>query len=76
MIGRRHPSLPSDPGRTLPLKLKYERTAPYSPYLATWDVHRANLFERVERTTGIEPSGRLVAEVMGTEPNASARRVS
>jgi hypothetical protein len=27
-------------------------------YLAAWDVHHANLFDRVEATTGIEPFGR------------------
>ncbi len=44
-------------------------------YLAAWDVHHANLFGRVEAKTGIEPFGRLVEEVMSTEPYASARRV-
>jgi hypothetical protein len=44
-------------------------------YLAAWDVHHANLFDRVEAKTGIEPFGRLVEHVMTTEPYASARRV-
>ena len=44
-------------------------------YLAAWDVHRAKVFGRCEKTTGIEPFGRLVEQVMGTEPYASARRV-
>jgi hypothetical protein len=44
-------------------------------YLAAWDVHRARLFGRLEPTTGIEPFSRLVAQVMTTEPYASARRV-
>jgi len=38
-------------------------------------VHHANLFDRVERKTGIVPFGRLVDEVMNTEPYRSARRV-
>jgi hypothetical protein len=44
-------------------------------YLAAYDVHRAKVFGRCEPTTGIEPFGRLVAQVMGTEPYASAKRV-
>ncbi|MDQ6949607.1 MAG: transposase [Actinomycetota bacterium] len=44
-------------------------------YLAAWDVHRARVFGRCEATTGIEPFGRLVTQVMTTEPYASARRV-
>jgi hypothetical protein len=34
-----------------------------------------NLFDRVEKTTSIEPFGRLVEQVMSTEPYASARTV-
>jgi hypothetical protein len=44
-------------------------------YLAAYDVHRARLFGRCEPTTGIEPFGRLVEQVMIVEPYASARRV-
>jgi hypothetical protein len=44
-------------------------------YLAAWDCHRAKLFGRCEPTTGIAPFGRLVEQVMTTEPYASARRV-
>jgi hypothetical protein len=44
-------------------------------YLAAYDVHRAQLFGRTEPTTGIEPFGQLVEQVMTTEPYASARRV-
>jgi hypothetical protein len=44
-------------------------------YLAAWDVHRARLFGRCEPTTGIEPFGRLVDQVMTVEPYASAKRV-
>jgi len=38
-------------------------------------VHRAKVFGRCEPKTGIEPFGRLVAQVTTTEPYASARRV-
>jgi len=44
-------------------------------YLAAWDVHRAKLFGCLEPTTGIEPFGRLVDQVMAEEPYHSARRV-
>ena len=44
-------------------------------YLAAYDVHRAHLFGRTEPTTGIEPFGRLVEQVMTVEPYASAKRV-
>ena len=44
-------------------------------YLAVYDVHQARLFGRSEATTGIEPFGRLVEQVMTAEPYASARRV-
>lgn len=44
-------------------------------HLAAWDVHRAKVFGRCEASTGIEPFGRLVDQVMRSEPYASARRV-
>ena len=44
-------------------------------YLAAWDVHRGKVFGRCKPKTGIKPFGRLVAQVMGTEPYRSARRV-
>ncbi len=53
---------------------EYERGGALA-YLAAWDVHRAKVFGRCEATTGIEPFGRLVEQVMATEPYASARRV-
>jgi hypothetical protein len=44
-------------------------------HLAAWDVHHAKLFDRVKQTTGIDPFGRLVEQVMTVEPYKSARRV-
>jgi hypothetical protein len=38
-------------------------------------VHQARLFGRCEPSTGIDPFGRLVAQVMTVEPYASAERV-
>ena len=53
---------------------EYERGGALA-YLAAWDVHHARLFGRCEPSTGIAPFGHLVAQVMTTEPYASARRV-
>jgi hypothetical protein len=53
---------------------EYERGGALA-YLAAWDVHQARLFGRLEPSTGIQPFGRLVEQVMGSEPCASARRV-
>ncbi len=49
-------------------------TAP-SPTSPAGTVYQANLFDRVEDKTGIKPFGRLVDDVMTTEPYASARTV-
>jgi DDE superfamily endonuclease len=71
---RRHPSLPAAPG--LPGRVEFEyRRGGALQYLAAWDVHRAKIFGRCEPATGIEPFGRLAAQVMTQEPYASARRV-
>ncbi len=71
---RCHPTLPPAPGRTMRVEHEYERGGALQ-YLAAWDVHRARLFGRCEPTTGIEPFGRLVAQVMNQPPYANARRV-
>jgi hypothetical protein len=44
-------------------------------YMAAWDCHRAKIFGLCAPKTGIVPFDRLVAQVMSTEPYASARRV-
>jgi transposase len=71
---RCHPSLPPGVARTMRVEHEYERRGALA-YLAAWDVHHARLFGRCEPTTGIVPFGRLVEQVMTTEPYASARRV-
>ena len=43
--------------------------------MAAWDVHRAKVFGRCERATGILPFGRLVDDVMRREPYVSADRM-
>ncbi len=53
-------------------KVRKDRARPLA-YLAAWDVHHANLFDRVSPKTRIEPFGRLVEQVMSSEPYASAR---
>jgi hypothetical protein len=73
-LGRRHPTMPAAPGRPVRHEFEYERGGTLA-YLAAWDVHHARLFDRVEERTGIEPFGRLVGQVMASEPYASARRV-
>jgi DDE superfamily endonuclease len=73
-LGRRHQTGPRAPGRRARYEFEYERGGTLA-YLAAWELHHANLFDRVEPTTGIEPSGRLVEQVMTTEPYASARTV-
>src|SRR2546427_3463305 len=73
-LGRRHQALPPAPGRAARFEFDYRRQGTLA-YLAAWDVHHANLFDRVEQKTGIEPFGRLVEQVMNSEPYASARTV-
>ncbi len=69
-----HASLPAAPRRPPRTEFEYTRGGALQ-YLAAWDVHRARIFGRCEPTTGIEPFGRLVTQVMTTEPYSSARRV-
>jgi hypothetical protein len=73
-LHRRHPSLAPGPGRALRREFDYRRGGTLA-YLAAWDVHHARIFGRCEEKTGIEPFGRLVEQVMSSEPYASARRV-
>jgi DDE superfamily endonuclease len=71
---RCHPTLPPASSRATRTEHEYDRGGALA-YLAAWDVHRAKVIGRCEPTTGIEPFGRLVEQVMTTEPYASARRV-
>jgi hypothetical protein len=71
---RRHPTAPPGPGRAELVEHEYRRAGAWC-YLAGWDCHRAKLFGRVEPASGIAAFDRLVDEVMGVEPYASARRV-
>jgi hypothetical protein len=71
---RIHAGTPPAPGLAGRVEHEYRRAGSLA-YLAAWDVRRALVFGRCEQTTGIEPFGRLVEQVMGAEPYASARRV-
>jgi hypothetical protein len=71
---RCHPTLPPATSRAMRVEHEYERGGALQ-YLAAWDVHRAKVFGRCEAQAGIDPFGPLVAQVMNTEPYASARRV-
>jgi hypothetical protein len=70
----RHETVAARPGRPAQVEFEHRRRGTVV-YLAAWDVHHASLFDRVEPRTGIEPSGRLVEQVMTSEPYASARTV-
>jgi len=71
---RLHPTLPPQPKEAMRVEFEYERGGALA-YLAAWDVRRAKVFGRSESTTGIEPFGRLVQQVMDQEPYRSAQRV-
>ena len=71
---RCHPTLAPGQSRLMRVEHEYDRAGALA-YLAAHDVHRGKVFGRCEPTTGIEAFGRLVKQVMGTEPYASAKRV-
>jgi len=71
---RRHATLPTRPHSPMKVEHEYERRGAWA-YLAAWDVSRAKLFGRCERTTGLAPFGRLVDQVMTQAPYRDARRV-
>jgi len=73
-LHRRHPDLPPGPGRDRRQEFEYRRGGTLA-YLAAYDVHAARVIGRTAPTTGIEPFGQLVEQVMTREPYASARRV-
>ena len=71
---RCHPTLPPGKARMMRVEHEYQRTGALQ-YLAAYDVHHARVIGRLEPKTGIKPFARLVAQVMTTEPYASADRV-
>jgi hypothetical protein len=71
---RCHPALPPAPGRPARIEHEYARGGALQ-YLAAWDVRRGYVMGRCEPTTGIEPFGRLVHQVLAQEPYRSAERL-
>jgi hypothetical protein len=71
---RRHPTTPPGPHQPARVEHEYERGGALA-YLAAWDVRRGGVIGRCEATTGIEPFGRLVDQIMTQEPYRSAPRV-
>jgi hypothetical protein len=73
-LQRRHRGQPPAPGHTRRVEFEYRRGGTLA-YFAAYDVHRAHAIGQIAPKTGIEPFTDLVAQVMTTEPYASARRV-
>jgi hypothetical protein len=71
---RCYPPLPPAPGRPTRIEHEYERGGALQ-YLAAWDVRRGYVMGRCEPTTGIEPFGQLVTQVLAQEPYRSAARL-
>ncbi len=71
---RCHPSLAPGKARMMRVSHDYDRGGALA-YLAAYDVHRARIHGLCQASTGIEPFTALVAQVMTTEPYASAERV-
>ncbi len=71
---RLHTTLPPGPDEPMRVEHEYERKGAWA-YLAAWDVRRAKIHGRCERTTGIAPFRRVVRQVMSQEPYRSAPRV-
>ncbi len=71
---RMHAPLAPGPHRSVRVEHEYERCGAWA-YRAALDVHRMKLFGRCEKSTGIEPFEKLVADVMSQAPYTTARRV-
>jgi len=74
VLARRHPTQPPAPGQAGHYEFEYVRHGTLA-YLAALDVLSGRIFGRIEDTTGIEPFGRLVDQVMRQAPFHAARRV-
>ncbi|CAN5162536.1 IS630-like element ISMsm5 family transposase [soil metagenome] len=73
-LHRRDRGAPPAPGQTRRVEFEYRRGGTLA-YFAAYDVHHARVLGQIAPKTGIEPFTELVAQVMTTEPYASARRV-
>jgi len=73
-LHRRHPGRPAGPSRTRRVEFEYRRGGTLA-YFAAYDVHHARVIGAIAPKTGIDPFTDLAAQVMTSEPYASARRV-
>lgn len=73
-LGRLAPVQPPVPGRTGRYDSEYIRGGTLA-YLAALDVFSGRVWGRIDQTTGIEPFGKLVDNVMQQQPYANADRV-
>ncbi len=71
---RIHPTLPTRPDSPMKVEHEYRRCGAWA-YLAALDVHRAKVFGRCERHSGIAAFDRLIDQVMSQSPYREARRV-
>jgi hypothetical protein len=71
---RCHDEQPPGPRRTRRIETEYKRKGALQ-YLATWDVHRGIVLGRCERRTGIRPFGRMVTQILASEPYSDAERL-
>src|SRR5262249_41104873 len=71
---RRHDTVGPAPGRRRRVEAEYERGGALRD-LAARDVQEGRVIGRCEAKTGIEPFGRLVAQVMGRREYDAAYRV-
>jgi DDE superfamily endonuclease len=71
---RVHATLPPGGHRSMRVEHEYDRCGAWA-YMAAMDVHRMKLFGRCEKSTGIAPFEKLVADVMSQPPYKTARRV-
>jgi transposase len=74
VLERLHPILPPLPRQVGRYEFEYDRHGTVA-YLAALDVFSGQVFGRIENTTGIEPFGRLVDQVMQKAPYGSAQQV-
>jgi hypothetical protein len=68
-------TLPTGPGQPMRVEHEYERGGALQ-YLAAWDVRRGRVLGRCEEKTGIDSFGRLIEQVMRTEPIGRPARSS
>ncbi|OWK44266.1 Mobile element protein [Fimbriiglobus ruber] len=72
--GRKHEEMPPEPHQPRRIEAEYDRNGALQ-YLAAWDVRSGMILGRCERTTGIQPFGRLVDQVLAQPPYVDATRL-